>query len=135
MSSASIVEFLLIPNWLGIAECVCDEFIHGEYVSDAEYGAQPHLRAGWEEVWQSQVEGMNALHAVFQGIEAEEVNYHHEDSELADTIKYIEALDNLKIYYENDWEVEDLAVQPKVKIRSIRERGHALADETDQQEH
>ncbi len=93
MSPASIVYLHGLPHGLSIAPCVCDDFIHGENVPDAEYGAHPHLRAGREEVRQCLVQGVNTLHAIFEGIEPEEIDNHDEDGELSDTVEHIEALD------------------------------------------
>ena len=61
----SFVYLPVLPHGRSIAPCVCDDFIHGKYVPDTEYGAQPHLRAGREKVRQCLVQGVSALHTIF----------------------------------------------------------------------
>lgn len=71
---------------------------------------------------------------VLEGVEPQEVEDHAEDCQLTDTVEDVEVLQNLQVGYQNDWEIENLTVEPEVEISAILEASNALSDVADKHE-
>ena len=80
---------------------------------------------------QGSVQLRDRRHRRFQDIEPQEVEDHGEHGHLTYQVVHIEVLNNFQVCDEDDRQVEDLSVEPKVEICSIRQDCHPLGSIAD----